>query len=153
MNVPGLQFDPPKFDPSPSLCLVSSKFAGIRDFHFASIIDCKIFSNRGEDKQIINDLFMFPPDNFRIGRKKVEKTFPLFQVRIMVEGKGGQLLAWQGEQGLIMRGAGMFFSLPSLLFTHKKGKAKKNIVLDILWTYLDMYDLVWLSLQLCGICV
>ena len=58
----------------------------------------------------------------------------------MAEGKGGQLLAWQGEPGLIMRGAGMFFSLPSLMFTHKKGK-------------LEMYALKRLCLQLCGICV
>ena len=56
----------------------------------------------------------------------MDKTFPLFQERIMVEGKGGQLLAWQGERGLIMRGAGMFFSLDSLLFAHKKGKVKKE---------------------------
>ena len=81
----------------------------------------------------------FPPDSFKNGRKKAEKTFPLFQERIMVEGKGGQLLAWQGERGLIMRGAGMFFSLTSLLFAHKKGKAKKEyfyrFIVDI-YTYM-----------------
>ena len=61
--------------------------------------------------------------------EKVKKTSPLFQERIMAEGKGGQLLAQAGEPGLIMRGVGMFFSLGSLLFAHKKGKAPKGKLL------------------------
>ena len=57
----------------------------------------------------------------------------------MAEGKGGQLLGGKGSPGLIMRGAGMFFSLGSLLFTHKKGKAKRTIVIiEKLW-------MIWIS--------
>ena len=52
----------------------------------------------------------------------------------MAEGKGGQLLAQEGEPGLIMRGVGDVFSLGSFLFTHKKGKAKRKVVIIKLWT-------------------
>ena len=69
----------------------------------------------------MNKIFMvylcFPQKEEKSG----EKLLPLFQERIMAEGKGGQLLGGKGSPGLIMRGAGMFFSLGSLLFTHKKG--------------------------------
>ena len=48
----------------------------------------------------------------------------------MAEGKGGQLLAQEGEPGLIMRGVGDVFSLGSLLFTHKKRERPKGKLLS-----------------------
>ena len=63
--------------------------------------------------------------------EKVKKnTFPLFQERIMAEGKGGQLLAQEGEPGLIMRGVGdVFFIRLFAVYTQKGKGAKRKVVL------------------------
>ena len=110
--------------PPPHSVILSSKL-GIYHIHFAANIEkCNVKYFLREE--IMNKIFMIYLRFPRTVSEMEKKTFPLFQERIMTEGKGGQLLTRQGELGLIMRGVGMFFSLDSLLFTHKKGKAKRE---------------------------
>ena len=82
---------------------------------FTIQLNAKYFPREERMNKIFMVYLCFPQKEEKSGGK----TFPLIPRE---DNGGGQ--RWSitgGSQGLIMRGVGMFFSLGSLLFTHKKG--------------------------------